>query len=254
VSGDKDFYQLISPDIVLLNPGRGGPAAIDEHWVDQSNASERLGVAPERVIDYLALVGDSSDNIPGVKGVGPKTALELLAAYGDLDGVLAHAADIPGKRAREAVSQYADQARLSRELVTIQRDVPIALDLEALQVRPPDAPRLTELFTELEFRSLIPRLDGLPVARPQARAVPDARAPVSPAPLTPAGPAAADPVIVGRPRAARGSRGGLPRRADRGARHQNLLARPNAGRARGSVARDRREGVVSPVRPRCSRW
>ena len=86
-------------------------------------------------MDYLALVGDSSDNIPGVKGVGPKTALELLQAYGDLDGVLAHAADIPAKRAREAVSQYADLARLSRELVTIQRDVPIALDLEALQVR-----------------------------------------------------------------------------------------------------------------------
>src|SRR4029077_17990777 len=66
VSGDKDFYQLISPGIVLLNPGRGGPAAIEEHWVDESNASERLGVPPARVVDFLALVGDSSDNIPGV--------------------------------------------------------------------------------------------------------------------------------------------------------------------------------------------
>ncbi|MGH7607869.1 MAG: 5'-3' exonuclease, partial [Gemmatimonadales bacterium] len=89
VSGDKDFYQLISPGIALLNPGRGGPAGIDEHWVDQANASERLGVQPERVVDYLALVGDSSDNVPGVKGIGGKTALELLRTYGDLDAILA---------------------------------------------------------------------------------------------------------------------------------------------------------------------
>jgi DNA polymerase-1 len=195
VSGDKDFYQLIGPGIVLLNPGRGGPAAIDEHWVDESNASERLGVPPARVVDFLALVGDSSDNIPGVKGVGPKTALELLQAYGDLDGVLAHAAEIPAKRAREAVAQFADLARLSRELVTIQRDVPIALDLEALQVRSPDAQRLAELFTELEFRSLIPRLATLESVQAQPRAVPDLPAPV------PAGAALVlpDPVIVDDP-------------------------------------------------------
>src|SRR5256714_9800875 len=103
VSGDKDFYQLIAPGIVLLNPGRGGPAAVEEHWVDESNASERFGVSPQRVVDFLALVGDSSDNVPGVKGVGEKTALELLQRYGDLDGVLAGAASISGKRAREAV-------------------------------------------------------------------------------------------------------------------------------------------------------
>jgi len=195
VSGDKDFYQLIGPSIVLLNPGRGGPAAIDEHWVDESNASERLGVPPARVVDFLALVGDSSDNIPGVKGVGPKTALELLQAYGDLDGVLAHAAEIPAKRAREAVAQFADLARLSRELVTIQRDVPIALDLEALQVRSPDVQRLAELFTELEFRSLIPRLGTLESVQAQPRAVPDLPAPV------PAGAALVlpDPVIVDDP-------------------------------------------------------
>src|SRR6185312_1802461 len=102
VSGDKDFYQLIGPGIALLNPGRGGPAAVEEHWVDLTNASERLGVPPERVVDYLALVGDSSDNVPGVKGVGEKTALELLKSFGDLDAILASAERIPGKRAREA--------------------------------------------------------------------------------------------------------------------------------------------------------
>ena len=164
VSGDKDFYQLIGPGIALLNPGRGGPAAVEEHWVDQTNASERLGVAPDRVVDYLALVGDSSDNVPGVKGVGEKTALDLLKTFGDLDAILANAERIPGKRAREALQQHAELARLSRELVTIRRDVPLPLDLDRLRVRPPDVPRLTELFTELEFRSLIPKLSSLEVA------------------------------------------------------------------------------------------
>src|SRR5438105_3166649 len=161
VSGDKDFYQLIAPRIALLNPGRGGPAAVEEHWVDQANAAERLGVPPERVVDYLALVGDTSDNVPGVKGVGEKTALELLKTFGDLDAILAGAARISGKRAREAVQQHAELAGLSRELVTIRRDVPLPLDLEALRVRPADVARLTELFTELEFRTLIPKLEGL---------------------------------------------------------------------------------------------
>src|SRR6266571_4103403 len=192
VSGDKDFYQLIGPGIALLNPGRGGPAAVEEHWVDHSNASERLGVPPERVVDYLALVGDSSDNVPGVKGVGEKTALELLTTFGDLDGILANAEQIAGKRAREAVRQHADLARLSRELVTIRRDAPVALDLEALRVRPPDAARLAELFTELEFRSLIPKLSSL-----QAAGMED------PAPAaqqaSAVAPALADPTIVDDP-------------------------------------------------------
>jgi DNA polymerase-1 len=185
VSGDKDFYQLIGPHVALLNPGRGGPAAVEEQWVDPSNASERLGVPPERVVDYLALVGDSSDNIPGVKGVGEKTALELLATHGDLDTILARAADLPGKRAREALLQHADLARLSRELVTIRRDAPVELDLEALRVQSPDVARLTELFTELEFRSLIPKLDVFAAATDEAP-VPAPRAPAVAAAPSPA--------------------------------------------------------------------
>jgi len=198
VSGDKDFYQLIGPGIALLNPGRGGPAAVEEHWVDQTNASERLGVPPERVVDYLALVGDSSDNVPGVKGVGEKTALELLKTFGDLDAILANADRISGKRAREAVQQHADLARLSRELVTIKRDVPLPLDLDRLRVRPPDVAQLTELFTELEFRSLIPKLASLEPAAPASAVAVAPRVPVvtgapSLATLTPA---RADPTIL----------------------------------------------------------
>src|SRR5258707_9820544 len=143
----------------MLARGPGGAAEVVERVVAPSNVGERLGVPPERVVDYLALVGDSSDNIPGVKGVGEKTALELLSAHGDLDTILARAADLPGKRAREALLRHADLARLARELVTIRRDAPVTLELDTLRVRSPDVARLTELFTELEFRSLIPKLD-----------------------------------------------------------------------------------------------
>jgi DNA polymerase-1 len=159
VSGDKDFYQLIAPGISLLNPGRGGPGAVEEQWVDESNAAERFGVPPQQIVDYFALVGDSSDNIPGVKGIGDKTAVELLNSYGTLDAILAHAAEITGKRAREALQAYAAEAVLSRDLVTIRRDVPITLELDRLAVSVPDREELERLFIELEFRTLIPKLD-----------------------------------------------------------------------------------------------
>jgi len=158
VSGDKDFYQLLDERVTLLNPGRGGPAAVEEQHVTLANAAERLGVPPERTVDYLALVGDSADNVPGVRGVGEKTAQKLLAEFGSLDAVLAHAADLPAKRVREALLAEADRARLSRELVTIRRDVPVRLDLDALAVSEPDWPRLLELLGELEFNSLARQL------------------------------------------------------------------------------------------------
>ena len=198
VSGDKDFYQLIGDGVALLNPGRGGQAAVEEQWVDESNASERLGVPPQRVVDYLALVGDSSDNIPGVKGIGDKTAIQLLETYGDLDAILARAADIPGKRPREALLQQADNARLSRQLVTLRRDVPVQLDLEQLRVRTPDADTLAALFTELEFRTLIPKLDDLAAVGTTPPVESGASVPPAPA----AGPRAAqlaDPPIVDDP-------------------------------------------------------
>jgi DNA polymerase-1 len=194
VSGDKDFYQLVAPGVMLLNPGRGGAAGVEEHWVDEHNAAERFGVAPERIVDYLALVGDSSDNVPGVRGVGEKTAVELLKAYGDLDTILARAAEVTGKRAREALQQHAAEARLSRELVTIRRDVPVSLDLPALRVRAPDVERLTQLFIELEFRSLIPRLERFREVEPASPAGAPAPTPAFP-PATSAG-APAGPTVV----------------------------------------------------------
>jgi DNA polymerase-1 len=154
VSGDKDFQQLVRPGVWLLNPGRGGSANVEEHWVGVENAEERLGIAPEFVTDYLALVGDSSDNIPGVRGIGDKTASELVRQYGHLESILSHAGEITKKRPREALLEHADNARLSKELVTIRDDLPILLDLNSLKVSAPDSQRLRELFIELEFHSL----------------------------------------------------------------------------------------------------
>ncbi|HEX5725367.1 MAG TPA: DNA polymerase I [Longimicrobiaceae bacterium] len=155
VSGDKDFYQLIRPHVCLLNPGRGGPAAVEEEWVDTRNAHERLGVPPEHVVDYLGLIGDSSDNVPGVAGIGPKTAVQLIEEFGSIERILEHTAEIKSKRAREALEAFADSALLSKRLVTIRTDLPISLDLEPLRLGSPDRPRLKELFLELEFHSLV---------------------------------------------------------------------------------------------------
>ena len=158
VSGDKDFYQLIGPTVSLLNPGRGGAAGVEETWVDEANAAERLGVPPGQVIDYLALVGDASDNVPGVKGIGEKTAILLLREYRNLDEVLSHAAGLKAKRAREALIAEPDQARLSRQLVTIRTDVPVDLDLHAAVAREPDAAAVRRVLARLEFHSLANRL------------------------------------------------------------------------------------------------
>ena len=173
ISGDKDFQQLVRPGVWLLNPGRGGSAAVEEHWVSSENAKERLGVAPDHVTDYLALVGDSSDNVPGVRGIGDKTACELVNEYGHLESILAHAADIPKKRPREALLEFAENARLSKELVTIRDDLPVRLELDVMKTQEPDTSRLRDIYVELEFHSLakavVPSVpqEGTPV-RPQA--------------------------------------------------------------------------------------
>jgi DNA polymerase-1 len=154
VSGDKDFQQLVRPGIWLLNPGRGGPASVEEQWVSVENGAERLGIPPRHVTDYLALVGDSSDNVPGVKGIGDKTARELVHEFGDLERILSAAPGLTKKRPREALVEHAELARLSKELVTIREDLPLTLELDALRVREPDTARLRQLFVELEFHSL----------------------------------------------------------------------------------------------------
>ncbi len=200
VSGDKDFYQLISARVGLLNPGRGGPAAVEERFVDPSNAEERLGVPPERVVDYLALVGDASDNVPGVRGIGDKTARKLIEQFGDLDNILAHAAEVTAKRARTALMEEADAARLSRQLTTIRRDVPVDLDLERWGAKAPDAEVLRQLYSELEFHSLLAKLGEPPkqeadVATEIVRSPGELGAVVEP--IRAAGAVAIEPVVEG---------------------------------------------------------
>ena len=154
VSGDKDFYQLIDEDVHLLNPGRRGPGAVEEAEVTPENASVRLGVPPGLVVDYLALIGDSSDNVPGVRGIGPKTAPGLLERYGSLERLLENAGEVERAGVRKALLEHSDLAKLSKQLVTIRTDVPVELDLDALRRGPPDRARLRELFLELEFHTM----------------------------------------------------------------------------------------------------
>jgi DNA polymerase-1 len=160
VSGDKDFHQLVRPGVWLRNPGRGGPGAVEEHWVGLENATERLGVAPVRVTDFLALVGDSSDNVPGVHGIGDKTAQELIATFGGLEDILAQASTLTKKRPREALLANAETARLSKRLVTIRDDVPVELDLESVRLREPNIDALRHIFHELEFATLAKGIEG----------------------------------------------------------------------------------------------
>src|SRR5687767_4425614 len=173
VSGDKDFQQLVRPGVWLLNPGRGGSAAVEEQWVSIENAGERLGVEPSLVTDYLALVGDSSDNVPGVPGIGDKTARDLVQQFGPVEAILAHASELQKKRPREALlnPENAARARLSKELVTIRDDLPITLELERLRVQSPDVSRLRPLFVELEFHNLARDLAPEVIAAPERPAV-----------------------------------------------------------------------------------
>jgi len=149
-SGDKDFCQLVNDRIQLVRPKGGG----DEERLDAGGVEAWMGVRPERIIDLLALMGDTSDNVPGVPGVGAKTAQKLLAQHGSLDGVLAHADEIKGKLG-EKIRGHVDDAELSRDLVTIRTDVDLDVDLESLVPGEPDRARLLEIFRRFEFKRFI---------------------------------------------------------------------------------------------------
>ena len=168
VSGDKDFYQLVSGGVRLLNPGRGGPAGVATHWVDEATAARKFGVPPERVVDYLALVGDSSDNVPGAPGVGPKTAVKLLNEHGTVEAALDRAGEVKAKRVRESLIANREQVLLSKKLVAICTDVAVEVEIDDLRASAPDAERLRALYVELEFRTLLGRLGGSGIARKTA--------------------------------------------------------------------------------------
>jgi len=153
VSGDKDLLQLVAPKVWVLNPWHGPPGRTTEKWYGMENAHERLGVPPERVIDYLALVGDTADNVPGVRGIGDKGALALIEKYGTVEEMIAHVDEIEPTRTRNALAQNIENAKLSKKLVTLQHDLDVTLDLGALKLSDPDWSALRDLFVELEFNT-----------------------------------------------------------------------------------------------------
>ena len=149
VTGDKDFFQLVTDGISVYNPRDEGI------WFDAAGVKEKFGVLPEQVVDVLALMGDSIDNIKGVPGVGEKGARDLIATYSTLEALLAHAGEITNKRYREGLLNHADDARQSRELARIRTDVPVDFDPAALQYRGASRDKCFELFGRLGFRSLV---------------------------------------------------------------------------------------------------
>jgi DNA polymerase-1 len=151
VSGDKDLLQLVDDDVKVLNPGRDGSGAT---LYDAKTVEEKFGVPPDRVVDVLALVGDSVDNIPGVAGIGDKGARDLIREYGSLEAVLENAEKVKRASYREGLIRDRDNAILSKQLITLRRDVPIALDIDALARQELDREAAYALFRELEFVAL----------------------------------------------------------------------------------------------------
>ena len=156
VSNDKDMMQLVGKNIRTLKTGSGG--AKGDVIVDEAKVQELLGVPAEKVVDYMALLGDTIDNIPGAKGIGEKGAAELIQKYGKVETALDHADEVPNKRYREALQQQREQVMMSKQLATIATDVPMELDLNALQRREPDVAALATLYRELGFSSLLKEL------------------------------------------------------------------------------------------------
>ena len=156
VSNDKDMMQLVNSGVRILRTGSGGAKA--DTIVDAAKVTEILGVPPEKVIDLMALLGDTVDNIPGAKGIGEKGATELIQKYGSVESALDHADEVTNKRYREALQQQREQVMMSKQLATINLDVPLEVDLEKLQMRAGDPAALAELYRELGFNSLLKEL------------------------------------------------------------------------------------------------
>ncbi|HEV2280709.1 MAG TPA: DNA polymerase I [Acidobacteriaceae bacterium] len=152
VSGDKDMMQLVTPRVKILNPQK------DNLILDPEKVTETLGVPPEKVVDVMALRGDSVDNIPGAPGIGDKGSVELIREFGTVEAVLERAAEVKRRAYRESLEQNRDTVLLSKELVTIDSRVPLKLDLTVMQTQEPDLEACRVLFTELEFTSMLREL------------------------------------------------------------------------------------------------
>jgi DNA polymerase-1 len=153
VTGDKDFMQLVDESIFIYNTGKGDKIEM----LDSAGVKEKIGLPPNRVIDFLALMGDTSDNVPGVPKIGEKTALELLLQYDTLENLLAKADEIKRAAVRQSLQENRDLALLSKKLVTIETNVPLPIKLDDFAFRGMDATAAAALCREFEFNSLVPR-------------------------------------------------------------------------------------------------
>ncbi|MEK9629279.1 MAG: DNA polymerase I [Nitrospinota bacterium] len=153
VSGDKDMMQLVTPEIKMLD-------TMKNKWIGVEQVEEKFGVPPEKVIEVMGLMGDSSDHIPGVKGVGPKTATDLIQKYGSIEGLYKSIDEIDKKKLKEKLVQDKELALLSRKLVTIDTAMKLDCELEDLKVRPAKNEDLRKFFTEFEFSSMLEGLGG----------------------------------------------------------------------------------------------
>src|SRR5256714_3043167 len=162
VSTDRDAFQLVSDNVALMMTPRG---VADVHVYTPERVELRLGIRPDQVPDFIALKGDASDNIAGVPGIGDKTAGQLVAQYGSLEGVLDHVDELSPARAKN-ISEHAEQARNSKDLATMRRDLEIDCDPSQLVLAPPDRSELREMFRRFEFRNLLNRIDDLDEAVP----------------------------------------------------------------------------------------
>src|SRR6266567_5759184 len=149
VTLDKDFFQLVHDGVRVFNPRDEGT------WYDAAAVKEKLGVTPDQVVDVLALMGDTIDNIKGVPGIGDKGARELIATYRSLENLLDHAREVKNKRYREGLLAHADDARQSQVLARIHTDVPVTFDPEALRYRGASRERCFQIFNELGFRAFV---------------------------------------------------------------------------------------------------
>src|SRR5271169_2727946 len=155
VSSDKDMMQLVNDAVVILNPTK------DNLILDRAGVEQTLGVPPERVVDVMALRGDSFDNIPGAPGIGDKGSVEIIKRFGTVEAALEHAAEVEKKTYRESLLNNRETILFSKSMATIDTHVPVELDIEAMRAGEPDIDALRALFTELEFTSR--RKELLPV-------------------------------------------------------------------------------------------
>ena len=158
VTGDRDAFQLIDGDgvVKVMATSRG---ITDTKIYDHQAVIDRYGIVPELIPDFYGLKGDTSDNIPGVPGIGDKTASELIQSYGTLEQVLAHIDEIKGAKRKENLIEHAENARISKQLATVQRDVAVDFDIAAESIREPDRSRVREVFREYELRDPLRRLE-----------------------------------------------------------------------------------------------